>query len=93
ARRGRKRAAAAPRPARTTGLRPADSLREDGPAFRGEADVVLCNPPFNERDWGHAELATDPRWVYGHPPRTEPELAWVQHALACLRPGGTAVLL
>ncbi|MCC3650832.1 N-6 DNA methylase [Streptomyces sp. S07_1.15] len=93
ARRGRKRASAAPRPARTTDLRPADSLREDGPAFRGEADVVLCNPPFNERDWGHAELATDPRWVYGHPPRTEPELAWVQHALACLRPGGTAVLL
>ncbi|MBQ0985227.1 N-6 DNA methylase [Streptomyces sp. F63] len=92
ARRGRKGAAAPGRP-RTTELRLADSLREDGPAFRGEADVVLCNPPFNERDWGHAELATDPRWVYGHPPRTEPELAWVQHALACLRPGGTAVLL
>ncbi|WP_030543169.1 N-6 DNA methylase [Streptomyces albus] len=92
ARRGGKRAAA-PEQARTTDLRLADSLREDGPAFRGDADVVLCNPPFNERDWGHAELATDPRWVYGHPPRTEPELAWVQHALACLRPGGTAVLL
>ncbi|PGH47070.1 N-6 DNA methylase [Streptomyces sp. Ru87] len=70
----------------------ADSLREGAPAGTG-ADVVLCNPPFNERDWGHAELATDPRWVYGHPPRTEPELAWVQHALSCLRPGGTAVLL
>lgn len=57
------------------------------------ADVVLCNPPANERDWGHSELATDPRWVYGQPPRTESELAWVQHAVAALAPGGVAVLV
>ncbi|GAA3499183.1 hypothetical protein GCM10019016_062870 [Streptomyces prasinosporus] len=35
----------------------------------------------------------DPRWEYGFPARTESELAWVQHALARLRDGGTAVLL
>ncbi|MEU3117339.1 MULTISPECIES: N-6 DNA methylase [Micromonospora] len=29
----------------------------------------------------------------GFSPRTEPELAWVQHALAHLSPGGTAVVL
>ncbi|MET9555287.1 N-6 DNA methylase [Streptomyces sp. NPDC006645] len=57
------------------------------------ADVVLCNPPSNERDWGHAELATDGRWAFGHPPRTESELAWVQHAVASLAPDGVAVLL
>ncbi|MEE1755907.1 N-6 DNA methylase [Streptomyces sp. SP18CS02] len=69
-----------------------DSLRAD--AFpRLAADVVLCHPPFNERNWGHDELAYDPRWEYGFPARTESELAWVQHALARLRPGGTAVLL
>ncbi|MFE9138697.1 class I SAM-dependent DNA methyltransferase [Streptomyces sp. NPDC007355] len=69
-----------------------DTLRAD--AHPGVlADVVLCNPPSNERDWGHAELATDPRWVYGQPPRTEPELAWVQHAAAALAPGGVAVLV
>ncbi|MEV7614008.1 N-6 DNA methylase [Streptomyces sp. NPDC089799] len=70
----------------------ADSLRAD--AFPGlAADAVLCHPPFNERNWGHDELAYDPRWEYGFPARTESELAWVQHALAHLREGGTAVLL
>ncbi|MET3986626.1 N-6 DNA methylase [Streptomyces sp. PvR034] len=70
----------------------ADSLRAD--AFpRPAVDAVLCHPPFNERNWGHEELAYDPRWEYGFPARTESELAWVQHALAHLREGGTAVLL
>ncbi|MFD8736844.1 N-6 DNA methylase [Streptomyces sp. NPDC059618] len=69
-----------------------DSLRAD--AFPGlRADTVLCHPPFNERNWGHDELAYDPRWEYGFPARAESELAWVQHALARLRDGGTAVLL
>ncbi|MFJ9433327.1 N-6 DNA methylase [Streptomyces sp. NPDC101490] len=73
-------------------VRSGDSLRADGfPALA--ADAVLCHPPFNERNWGHDELAYDPRWEYGFPARTESELAWVQHALARLRPGGTAVLL
>jgi SAM-dependent methyltransferase len=71
---------------------PGDSLRAD-PLLGAQADVVLCNPPANERDWGYEDLATDARWVYGMPPRTEPELAWVQHCLARLRPGGSAVLL
>ncbi|MFE9401876.1 N-6 DNA methylase [Streptomyces sp. NPDC006530] len=70
----------------------ADSLRAD--AFEHlAADAVLCHPPFNERSWGHDELAYDPRWEYGLPARTESELAWVQHALARLREGGAAVLL
>ncbi|KOT36668.1 restriction endonuclease subunit M, partial [Streptomyces caelestis] len=69
-----------------------DTLRADAhPELR--ADAVLCHPPFNERDWGHDALAYDPRWKYGLPARTESELAWVQHALARLRDGGTAVLL
>ncbi|MFJ6512667.1 N-6 DNA methylase [Streptomyces sp. NPDC091406] len=72
--------------------RAGDSLRAD-PQAGARADVVLCNPPFNARDWGHEELATDPRWIYGLPPRTEPELAWVEHALARLAPGGVAVIL
>ncbi|WP_433218700.1 N-6 DNA methylase [Microtetraspora malaysiensis] len=69
-----------------------DSLRHDG--FEGErADVVLCDPPFNERAWGHEELIGDPRWDYGVPPRGEPELAWVQHCLAHARPGGLVAIL
>ena len=69
-----------------------DSLRAD-PYAEAAAGVVLCNPPFNERDWGFAEPAAGPRWTLGLPPRTEPELVWVQHALARLRPGGAAVVL
>lgn len=69
-----------------------DSLSDDQAAGL-LADVVLCHPPFGDRDWGHDELAYDPRWEYGTPPRAEPELAWVQHALAHLRPGGQAVML
>ncbi|MFI7609300.1 class I SAM-dependent DNA methyltransferase [Micromonospora sp. NPDC049366] len=69
-----------------------DSLLADAlPHLR--ADVVIANFPFGIHDWGHDRLAYDPRWTYGLPPRTEPELAWVQHALAHLSPGGTAVVL
>jgi hypothetical protein len=73
-------------------IRVGDSVRED--AFEGlEAEAVLCNPPYGVRDWGHDELAYDSRWSYGLPARGEPELAWVQHCLAHLVEGGTAVLL
>lgn len=57
------------------------------------ADVVVANFPFGIHDWGHEQLAYDPRWAYGVPPKTEPELAWVQHALSHLTPGGVAVVL
>ncbi|GGM64980.1 type II restriction endonuclease subunit M [Dactylosporangium sucinum] len=73
-------------------LRIDDSMLADAfPDLR--ADVVVANFPFGLHDWGHDQLAYDPRWGYGLPPRTEPELAWVQHALAHLAPGGTAVVL
>ncbi|MFE7109869.1 N-6 DNA methylase [Streptomyces sp. NPDC057575] len=73
-------------------VRIGDSLRAD--AFDGlTADAVVCNPPYGDRDWGHDELAYDPRWAYGVPGRSESELAWVQHCLAHLAPGGWAVLI
>ncbi|WP_068057203.1 N-6 DNA methylase [Nocardia xishanensis] len=73
-------------------IRLGDSLVAD--AFAGrQFDAVLCNPPYGQRDWGSSELALDTRWDYGLPPRGEPELAWVQHALAHLHPGAYAVLL
>ncbi|MEU5942251.1 N-6 DNA methylase [Micromonospora sp. NPDC047548] len=69
-----------------------DSLRAD--AFAGRAfDAVVCHPPFGATNWGDEELGHDPRWIVGTTPRTEPELAWAQHALAHLRVGGHAVLL
>ncbi|WP_174248479.1 HsdM family class I SAM-dependent methyltransferase, partial [Streptomyces hoynatensis] len=76
----------------TSAVRTGDSLLADAYPDLA-ADAVLCHPPFNERNWGHDQLTYDPRWEHGLPARTESELAWVQHALARLRPGGTAVLL
>ncbi|MEV5126085.1 N-6 DNA methylase [Streptomyces decoyicus] len=75
-----------------TRIATADTLRDD-PFASAQADIALCNPPFNERDWGYEELATDQRWTHGLPPRTEPELAWVQHLLSHLKPGGAAVVV
>lgn len=73
-------------------VRSGDSLRAD--AFPGRTvDAVVCHPPFGVTNWGFEELGYDPRWEYGAPPRTEPELAWVQHSLTHLRTGGHAVLL
>ncbi|SNT42608.1 N-6 DNA Methylase [Streptosporangium subroseum] len=69
-----------------------DSLRRD--AFAGEqADAVICNPPFGDRTWGYEELSSDPRWEYGLPPRGESELAWVQHCLAHVKPGGHVAIV
>ncbi|RKS78737.1 N-6 DNA methylase [Actinomadura pelletieri DSM 43383] len=67
-----------------------DSVRDGVP---GGADVIVCSPPTNERSWAQAEPATDPRWIYGLPPRSESELAWIQIILGALRPGGTGVVL
>ncbi|MFE7773717.1 N-6 DNA methylase [Streptomyces sp. NPDC057445] len=75
-----------------TRIATADTLRDD-PFPGAKADIALCNPPFNERDWGYEDLATDQRWTHGLPPRTEPELAWVQHLLSHLKPGGAAVVV
>ncbi|MEO3777964.1 N-6 DNA methylase [Micromonospora sp. B11E3] len=69
-----------------------DSIRDDAfPALA--ADAVLCSPPYGQRDWGHDDLTFDARWMFGLPPKGEPELAWLQHCLAHLSPGGRAVLL
>ncbi|MFD0032108.1 N-6 DNA methylase [Streptomyces sp. NPDC127172] len=69
-----------------------DSLRAD--AFEGlTVSGVACNPPFGVRDWGQDELAYDPRWAYGVPSRSDSELAWAQHALAHVAPGGPVVMV
>lgn len=71
---------------------PGDSLLAD--AFPAQTvDLVVCNPPFNDRGWGYEQLTGDPRWEYGLPPRMESELAWLQHGLAHVVPGGHVVLL
>ncbi|MFI1708159.1 N-6 DNA methylase [Streptomyces griseoruber] len=69
-----------------------DSLRKDAfPDLR--ADLVVCDPPVGVADWGRDDLLLDPRWELGVPPRSESELAWVQHCYAHTAPGGRALLV
>ncbi|MEU2054238.1 N-6 DNA methylase [Streptomyces bungoensis] len=69
-----------------------DSLRRDTfPDLR--ADLVVCEPPVGVTDWGRDDLLLDPRWELGVPPRSESELAWVQHCYAHTAPGGRALLV
>lgn len=79
-------------PGQSTEIVAADTLRAPV-SLREPADVILCNPPSNEREWGHSELSTDQRWQFGQPPRTESELAWVQHVVSELGTEGVAVVL
>lgn len=75
-------------------VRVGDALRTDRfAASRGTARAVLCVPPPAIRQWPAADLAADPRWRYGLPDPADPDLAWVQHCLAYLRPGGVAVVV
>ncbi|MGO9208413.1 MAG: N-6 DNA methylase, partial [Candidatus Limnocylindrales bacterium] len=71
------------------GDRNADSFHEDlQPDLR--ADFLLANPPFNDSDWDGELLKNDPRWVYGVPPATNANYAWVQHFIYHLAPDGIA---
>jgi len=73
-------------------VRAEDGLVRD--AFPGvTADAVLANLLGQKRTWTPDADPSDPRWVFGVPPRLEPELAWVQHMLAHLSAEGLAVAL
>jgi type I restriction enzyme M protein len=54
------------------------------------ADYILANPPFNDSDWGAETLRNDERWVFGLPPNTNANYAWIQHFIAHLAPRGMA---
>lgn len=56
------------------------------------ADVVLTEPPFGLR-WDSSASLSDPRFVHGVPGRGSADLAWIQHAIAHLAPGGRAYVL
>ena len=55
-----------------------------------KADYVLANPPFNDSDWRGELLKDDKRWVYGMPPASNANYAWVQHFIHHLAPTGLA---
>jgi type I restriction enzyme M protein len=71
------------------GAEHADSFRRDMHKDL-KADYVLANPPFNDSDWGGAQLREDVRWKYGIPPTGNANFAWVQHFIHHLAPNGMA---
>jgi type I restriction enzyme M protein len=71
------------------GTEHADSFRRDLHKDL-KADYVLANPPFNDSDWGGAQLREDVRWKYGTPPTGNANFAWVQHFIHHLAPNGIA---
>ena len=74
------------------GKQPADTfLNDQHPDLR--ADYVMANPPFNISEWWDGRLDGDPRWVYGTPPKSNANFAWVQHMLHHLAPHGSMALL
>ncbi|WP_369168922.1 N-6 DNA methylase [Streptomyces sp. R28] len=60
--------------------------------YLGASAAVICEPPFDLPQWPAAKLAGDQRWRFGVPSPRDPELAWVQHCYAHLRPHGVAVI-
>jgi type I restriction enzyme M protein len=74
------------------GKQPADTFTNDQhPDLR--ADFVMANPPFNIKQWWAGKLENDPRWVYGTPPKSNANYAWLQHMLYHLAPTGSMALL
>ncbi len=71
-----------------------DTLRS--PAFRDAStggllafDCVVANPPFSLKEWGRELWENDPwgRTVYGLPPKSYGDYAFVQHMIASMAPG------
>ena len=68
-----------------------DVLRADPyPGLR--ADVVIAEPPFSMRMDVDSRL-TDPRFVFGAPPASNADTAWLQHAIAHLADTGRAFII
>ena len=55
-----------------------------------KADFILANPPFNDSDWGGERLRDDARWIFGAPPVSNANYAWLQHIQYHLAPNGVA---
>lgn len=57
------------------------------------ADFIITNPPFNDKDWSGELLTNDGRWIYGAPPTSNANYAWIQHFIQHLSPKGKAGFL
>lgn len=68
-----------------------DTLKDPRLVAEGQLqkfDLVVSNPPFNVKDWGHEAAATDPygRYRRGIPPRASADYAFISHMVETLKP-------
>jgi len=58
-------------------------------------DKVVANPPFSLDKWGYEELKDDKfnRFIYGLPPKSKADYAFVEHMLASLNEDGTMAVV
>jgi type I restriction enzyme M protein len=73
-------------------IRNENALAADA-GFSPSADVVVLDPPYGLRNWGHAELYVDSRWEFGSPPPSSADFGWLQLATLSLKPTGRAAVL
>lgn len=74
-------------------IKKGDTIREPKHTSGGTLktfDVVLANPPFSLKNWGMEEAQADAygRFVYGIPPKSYGDLAFVEHMIASLNSKG-----
>ena len=53
-------------------------------------DIVLANPPFSLKNWGHDHWIND-RWgrnYMGSPPKNNADYAWIEHMIHSLKENG-----
>lgn len=72
-------------------LEAGDSLRDDRVSDL-KAELVVCDPPLGQPDWGREDLLLDPRWELGVPSRAESDLAWLQHCYFHTAAGGRTLI-
>ena len=58
-----------------------------------KGDYVIMHPSFNVRTSANEINENDPRFEFGMPPKSNANLAWIQHALYHLNSNGKAVVL
>jgi type I restriction enzyme M protein len=58
-------------------------------------DVVVANPPFSLDKWGADDAENDPykRFVYGIPPKSKGDYAFVEHMVASANENGTVAVV
>ncbi|NCA98678.1 MAG: type I restriction-modification system subunit M [Clostridia bacterium] len=79
--------------ARGADIRKGDTIRDPRHVEGGTLktfDKVLANPPFSLKNWGLEEASSDHygRFVYGLPPKSYGDLAFVEHMVASLNAKG-----